>query len=403
MSTAEDNRVSVLSSACEARDWCAARRRTFEQRLAVLVGIDTGSDEPGGRDRAAALLAEWAAAAGCDCELVPTAAGDTLVARLAGEGRGRVVLLGHHDTVFPRGTAAARPLRRDGDVVHGPGVADMKGGLLVGLAALEALARGGRSFASVELVSVPDEETRTKPFAVIDRVRGADAVLVLECGRENGDLVAGRKTGAWIHLEVEGRAAHAGTEPELGRSAIRGLCHEILRCEALDGARPGLTVIAGTVGGGTIANVVPAHAETMFDVRAPARSDFDWATAQIARTGSYDGLRVRVEDAGTWPGIEQGAAGLALLDESRAIAAGLGLELGGQTSGGMSDGCWTAAIGIPTLDGFGPVGGNDHSPDEYARLDSVPVRCGMLTGLCEAIGGGLLAAAEHEGVSGTRR
>ncbi|MBM3146425.1 MAG: hypothetical protein FJ000_00855, partial [Actinobacteria bacterium] len=86
MSTAEDSRVSVLSSAREARDWCAARRRTFEQRLAVLVGIDTGFDEPGGRDRAAALLAEWAAVAGCDCELVTTAAGDTLVARLAGEG-----------------------------------------------------------------------------------------------------------------------------------------------------------------------------------------------------------------------------------------------------------------------------------------------------------------------------
>ena len=110
---------------------------------------------------------------------------------------------------------------------------------------------------------------------------GADAVLVLECGRENGDFVAGRKTGAWLRLAVEGRPAHAGTEPGLGRSAVIGLCHEVLRLSAARTARgPGLTVIAGTVAGGTIANVVPQHAETIIDVRAPARADFDWAVAR---------------------------------------------------------------------------------------------------------------------------
>jgi glutamate carboxypeptidase len=391
---------AVVEAAVQARSWAAARSRSFRQRLATLVSIDTGADSPDGRDQAAGLLAEWAAACGCRTELVPKEAGLHLICRLSGEGSGRIVLLGHHDTVFPAGTAVARPFEVRDEVAYGPGVADMKGGLLVGLQAIEALAQGGRPFASVELHSVPDEEIRTVPFATLDRVRGADVVLVLECGRENGDLVSGRKTGAWIRLTVEGRPAHAGTEPERGRSAVKGLAHEIIRVEALNGQRPGLTVIAGTVTGGTLANVVPECAETMLDVRAPLRADFDWAVAEIARVGSYDGLRVRVEDAGTWPGIEQGPAGIVLLAESRRLAAELGEPLDGQTSGGMSDGCWTADIGIPTLDGFGPVGGDDHSPAEYARLGTVPGRCGLLAGLCEAAGRGLLAAAGNvEGVN----
>jgi len=384
----------VLTAAADAREWAAARRCGFEQRLRALVSIDTGPDCRQGRDEAAGLLAEWARQAGCECELIEREAGLHLSARLPGEGTGRVVLLGHHDTVFSAGTAAERPLRVEGDTAYGPGVADMKGGLLVGLAALEALAHGSRRFGEIELHSVPDEEVRTVPFATVESMRGADAVLVLECGRENGDLVSGRKTGAWLRLAVEGRAAHAGTEPECGRSAVSGLCHEVLRCEALNGARPGLTVVAGTVSGGTIANIVPANAEAVLDVRAPRRDDFDWALAEIARTGEYEGLAVRVEDAGTWPGIEQGAHGRVLLAESRRIAARLGMSLGDQISGGMSDGCWTAAIGVATLDGFGPVGGMDHSPAEYARLDSVAVRVGLIVGLCEAIGRGALRAAD---------
>lgn len=397
-------REQVLASAAAAADLAAARRGAYVRRLRRLVGIDTGLDAPRGRDEAARMLCAWAREASCTCETVSLEAGEHLIARLEGGGSGRIVLLGHHDTVFPAGTAGERPLRVEGDVVYGPGVADMKGGLLVGLLAIEALASGARTFGAVELHSVPDEEIRTHPFATIDRVRGADAVLVLECGRENGDLVVARKTGAWVRLRVTGRAAHAGTEPERGRSAVVGLSHEILRCQALDGVRPGLTVIAGTVSGGTIPNVVPETAEVVFDVRAPLVADLEWALAQIARTGRYDDLAVKVENIGSWPGIEPRSAGTALLRQAQRVAAALEVSLAGQTSGGMSDGCWTAAIGIPTVDGLGPVGGLDHSPDEYARLDSVPVRCGMIAGLCQAIGGGLLIGVDDEGeVTGTRR
>jgi glutamate carboxypeptidase len=379
----------------QAAEWARAHMSAYERRLRALVEIDTGVDCPQGRDEVGALLCEWAEAAGCTAELVPLEAGGHVVASLPGDGEGRVVLLGHHDTVYPVGTAAERPLTVSDGRVLGPGVADMKGGLLVGLLAMEALAAGPRSFGSVELHSVPDEEVRTSAFGTLDRVLGADAVLVLECGRENGDLVTGRKMGAWLRLVVEGASAHAGTEPGRGSSAVLGLCREILRCSALNEARPGLTVIAGTVRGGTIANVVPAEAEAVLDVRSPHRADFEWAVRELERFDVHDGLRVRLEDAGVWPGIEPGAAGRRLFEEATAIAASLGETLGGQTSGGMSDGCWTAAVGIPTLDGFGPVGGHDHSPEEYALLDSVPLRCGLLAGLCDAIGSGLIAACRE--------
>ncbi len=389
------SRAPGVAAGHAAAEWARAHMDAYERRLRALVAIDSGADCPEGREQAGALLCEWAEEAGCMAEVVPLEAGGHVVAALPGAGEGRIVLLGHHDTVFPAGTAAARPMTVHAGRVQGPGVADMKGGLLVGLLAMEALARGPRPFASVELHSVPDEEVRTHAFGTLDRVLGADAVLVLECGRENGDLVSGRKVGAWLRLVVEGVAAHAGTEPERGRSAVLGLCREILRCCALNEVRPGLTVIAGTVEGGTIANVVPAEAEAMLDVRSPHRADFDWALGELERFGAHDGLRVRLEDAGVWPGIEPGPAERRLFEAAQAIAASLGESVGGQTSGGMSDGCWTAAAGIPTLDGFGPVGGRDHSPEEFALLDSVPLRCALLAGLCDAIGSGLLAAGEE--------
>ena len=223
---------AATRAAAEAAAWASAREAVFRERLAALVAVDSGPDAPEGRDEAAAMLAGWAAGCGCETEIQEHSSGGHLVARLRGEGAGTVVLLGHHDTVFSSGTAAARPMTVSDGVAHGPGVADMKGGLLVAIAAMEALAKGPRPFACVELLSVPDEEVRVVPFATMDRIRGADAVLVLECGRENGDFVSGRKTGAWLRLAVEGIPAHAGTEPGLGRSAVVGLCHEVLRLSA---------------------------------------------------------------------------------------------------------------------------------------------------------------------------
>ena len=220
------------------------------------------------------------------------------MARLAGGGGPRVVLLGHHDTVFPAGSAARLGFAvRDGRA-FGPGVADMKGGLLLGLAAMEALAAGERRFAAVDFVSVPDEETRPAgPPAGFDRIRGADACLVLECARENGDLVYQRKAQASLTLVAHGRGAHAGTHPERGRSALLALCREALRVDTLGGARPGLTITVGTFHSGTHFATVPDRAEADVDVRAWDADDVGWALEQVRDTGVHDGVSFDVGQA----------------------------------------------------------------------------------------------------------
>ena len=388
---------SSVAAATAARELAASRLPVFVERLATLVGIDSGDDCPEGRERVAEVLAGWAAEAGCSCDFVPTPSGRHLVARLPGTGTGRIVLLGHHDTVFARGTAAARPLTQAGGRVLGPGVADMKGGLLLALLAIEALAGGERPFAALELHSAPDEEIRTSVLPALPHVHGAAAALVFECGRENGDVVVGRKAGAWVHLSATGRPAHAGTEPERGRNAVLALCRELLRSDDLNGARAGLTVIAGTFAGGTIPNVVPERAAAVVDVRAESSDDLRWALERIADVSHGDGIAVDVTVEGPWPGIERNPGTSAMFDAARHLAARLGFAVGGQTSGGVSDGCWTSADGVPTLDGLGPVGGLDHSADEYILLDSIASRCGLAAGLCDAVGRGLLDGRLGEG------
>ncbi len=365
----------------------AERRRPVAlERLERLVRIDSGADAPAGREEVAGLLAKWAAAAGCAVELVPGAGGGTVHARLTGAGGPRVVLLGHHDTVHPAGAAQRLGFAIRGSHATGPGTADMKGGLVLALETLEALAGGARPFAALELISVPDEETRPHgAFDVLERVRGADVCLVLECARENGDLVFARKAQASFALAARGRSAHAGTHPERGRSALLALCREALRLDGLDGRRPGLTVTVGTMHAGTHFATVPDVAEIEVDVRAWARDDVGWALDEARTIEAHDGVAMAVERLSRWPGMEPSPVSLALLDAAERLGPLLGTPVGRRRTGGSSDGCWTAAAGIPTLDGLGPVGGHDHSPDEYIDIHSWPARCGLLAGVICAV------------------
>ncbi len=387
--------MTVPASASQGASATAAfaerRKAVALARLERLVRIDSGVDAPAGREEVAGLLAEWAAAAGCAVELVPGSGGSTLCAQLDGAGGPRVVLLGHHDTVHPAGSAERLGFAVRGARAYGPGVADMKGGLVLALAVLEALGGGDRPFGAVELVSVPDEETRPHgAFDVLDRVRGADACLVLECARENGDLVFARKAQACFALAARGRSAHAGTHPERGRSALLALCREALRLDALNGVRPGLTVTVGTMHAGTHFATVPDVAEAEVDVRAWAQDDVGWALDEARAVGAHDGVAIAVERLSRWPGMTASPASLALLDAAEELGRRLGTPVGRRRTGGSSDGCWTAVAGVPTVDGLGPIGGNDHSPDEYIDLDSWPARCALLAGV-------ICAVAEAEG------
>jgi glutamate carboxypeptidase len=299
-----------------------------------------------------------------------------------GTGNGVVALLGHTDTVFAMGTVAERPFRRDGDRCFGPGVADMKGGLVLAVQALEALAPRPESFAELRLLICADEEVRLRAPAVCAEARGADAALVFECGRANGDVVSARKGAVWRTLEVTGRPAHAGADTANGRSAVTALAHEILRIEGLADDRPEMTSVITTVAGGDAANTVPGHARGTIDIRSSVPADLDHAERELERPGPYRDVSLTVLDRGTWPPMPRTGW---LAEAALRHAADLGLTVGEELSGGVSDGCWTGAEGIPTLDGLGPVGGSDHTPDEWIEIATLERRVELTVRLAETI------------------
>ncbi len=358
--------------------------------LATWVDVDTPGGNTEALDGLARLLAGVAGRYGLDPELVPSSAGVYVHAGLRGPGRARVALLCHHDTVFPLGTAAMRPFRRDAERCYGPGVADMKGGIAVALHTARALATGPRPFALLEVVSVPDEESRPGPPATFDRLVSFDAVLCLECGRPSGEVVSARKGAAWLRVRAEGRAAHAGEAPRAGRNVALALAREALRLAELDASREGLTLQITALEAGEGLNTVPSRGLLAADVRASTQSDLDWVTGRIRDFPAYDGITLGYEDLGGPPPFERTPPVARLAEAAVAIGAHLGHEFGEAVAGGVSDGSWTAAHGIPTLDGLGPVGGDDHSPAEYVETASFATRCGVVAGLVAAIDAGLL-------------
>jgi glutamate carboxypeptidase len=371
----------------------AARYERFVDDLASLVNVDCGSYTPGGVNQVADAVSESLAELGASVERIPhrpdgteRQLGDLVVGRIAGSGP-RLLLIGHMDTVFEQGTAAQRPFRVDGERATGPGVSDMKGGLLAGLHALAALHAIDRR-PSVTFVANPDEEIGS-PFSTphIRRLAGEhDAALVLECARANGDIVSARKGIADYEITITGRAAHAGVEPEKGRSAIVEAAHQVLALQGLNGRWPSVTVNAGVIEGGTRPNVVAASCRMELDLRAASSAEFELAAAEvegIVMHPTLGGVTTRLRQAAFHPPMERTPGNARLAALATAIAADLGFELRDALTGGASDANTTTAAGLPTLDGLGPIGGDDHSADEWLDLTSVVPRTTLLAALIE--------------------
>lgn len=375
-----------------------ALRRTVEtslprhlSELERLVNIDCGSYTPEGVGRIADFMTDALGDLGAQVKRVrhePEAGGkqlgDLVIAHLAGDGP-RLLLIGHMDTVFDPGTVAERPFRVEGERAVGPGVTDMKAGLLAGLHAIGALLEQGER-PSITFVANPDEEIGS-PFStpfIRELAASADAALVLECARANGDIVSARKGIADYHVSITGRAAHAGVEPEKGRSAILEAAHQVLALHALNDRWPTVTVNAGVIRGGTRPNVVPERCEMQVDIRAATAPAFDSAAAAVedlAASPRTDGVRVELRRIAGHPPMEKSDASARLVELAVSIAGELGFELRDAATGGASDANTTAALGVPTLDGLGPVGGDDHSVDEWLDLSSVVPRTTLLAGL----------------------
>jgi glutamate carboxypeptidase len=384
--TLSPRRVQVIAS------WLQKQLPQFLVDLQTLVNVDCGTANKAGVDAVGRLFREQLRTTGCELTEFPLSDyGDCLLATWRGSGQARVLLSGHLDTVYPEGTVAARPMRIDGGRIYGPGANDMKAGLLAGLYAVRALQQAGfDDFNRIDFFANTDEEVGSpaSPSLYRDVAAQADAALVLECGRRNGDIVSARKGCSTYRFTVRGRQAHAGVEPERGANAIVELARCIRELAALNGLTEGSTVNVGVIGGGTASNVVPdlawADVDTRF-VTTEAGVALDRAIRMVSSRTSVPGTRIEVSG-----GVERGpmgktAASALLVELAHGVAAELGFTFADIQAGGASDGNYIAALGTPTLDGMGPAGGYDHSPDEYLELESIVPRTALLAGLIAAI------------------
>lgn len=364
----------------------------FLQDLEILVNIDSGTYDKAGVDAVGRWLHTRLEEIGCAVEVFPEKGyGDSLLASLAGEGEARMLLVGHMDTVFPAGTAVERPFRLEGNRAKGPGVSDMKGGILAAFYALYALQEiGFKDFAALELFLHGTEEigSPTARAWLEAKAKGVDAVLVLEAARANGDIVSARKGLGQYTLAVKGRAAHAGVEPERGRNAILELAHQVIALHALNDLSPGTTVNVGVVKGGIRPNVVPDFAQAQIDVRVVSLEGLaaiEKALAELTHKTTVPDVEVSLEGGMENPPMEKAPATARLVELAQRAAHELGFSLKDASTGGASDANFTAAAGAPTLDGLGPVGGLDHSPEEYLEVESIVPRTALLARLVQLI------------------
>jgi glutamate carboxypeptidase len=379
----------------------AAAEAAFLADLERLVNIDSGSYTRDGVNEAATWVAAFLERLGAGVTRHPDpdgALGDTVEAVFEGlPGGPRAILLGHLDTVFPEGTAAARPFAvRDG-IARGPGVTDMKAGLLTllhGLDAAQATVRAAGEpfpFERLTVIANPDEEIGSPASTRhIERVaRDCDVAFSLECARENGDIVSSRKGIGDYVITVRGRAAHAGVEPEKGRSAILAAAHLVVGLHELSGRWPGVTCNVGVVEGGSRSNVVAERAVLQVDLRAVDRAAMeaaDGAIRALATAPAVPDVTVDVELRHRhWP-MEKLERSERLVELTRALAADLGFEVRDAATGGASDANTTAGLGVPTLDGLGPIGGLDHSPAEWLDVASIVPRTALFAALLLATG-----------------
>jgi glutamate carboxypeptidase len=367
------------------RDQQEAMTRTLEQ----LVAIESPSSEREAVNAVGDFVGAAFADLGARVEHVPQSAfGDHL--RVSwGEGQGQVLLLGHMDTVWPLGETQRRPFRVAGEKATGPGVFDMKGGLVVGLYAVAALRDLGLQPAHrlVFLFNSDEEVGSPTSRPLIEREAGhSDAVLVLEPSRA-GALVIWRKGVGRFELEIQGRASHSGAAHEQGVSAVEELARQILRLEAMTDYGRGTTLNVGVVEGGSKVNVRPASAWAAVDLRVATAAEGRRMTGAILGLKAIDPRTSLVVSGGlNRPPWESSPRDRALFERARRVGRALGLDLESSGTGGGSDGNFTAALGVPTLDGLGVIGNGAHALSEWVELESLPRRAALLAELLLDLG-----------------
>jgi glutamate carboxypeptidase len=373
--------------------FCESQSAWVRETVETLVRLESPSDDKAAVDRCGATLARMLQEVGADVTRSTQAArGDHLRARWPADGRdarGRqTLLLGHFDTVWPAGTLERMPLREGDGRLYGPGIFDMKSGLAVSLLAIRALGEVAGGTSRVALLWTTDEEigSGTSRALIEDTARASRAVLVLEPSLPGGGVKTSRKGVGEFELLVHGVSAHAGLDPGKGASAIHELARQILALEALQDPARGVTVNVGVISGGSRSNVVADRAAARIDVRVQTMEDAVRVERAIqALQPTRTNIRFEIRGGVDRPPLERSSAVVRLYERAREVAAVLGQDLPEGPAGGGSDGNFTAAIGVPTLDGLGPRGDGAHAAHEHVIIDDLAWRAAFVTGLIESL------------------
>ena len=371
-------------------EYCRSQQPQLRHDIETLVNLESPSGVKAAVDRCGAVLAAMLADAGATVTRFPqTSRGDHLRAEFAG-GMRQVLLLGHFDTVWNEGELARIPLRETDGRLHGPGIYDMKASIAVAILAVRALCRfdGENRRPRIVMLWTTDEEvgSGTSRALIEAEARRSDAVLVLEPSLPGGAAKTRRKGCGEFHVTVRGVAAHAGIDPRKGASAVHELAHQIVALEGLRDLERGVSVNVGVIAGGTRGNVVAEEAHAIVDVRVPTMADANSVEARLrALQPMNPDVQITVSGSIDRPPLERTASVERLYQQAKAVAAELGADLAEGETGGGSDGNFTAAIGVPTLDGLGPQGDGAHALHEHVVIADLPWRAAFLATLIQRI------------------
>ncbi|MEO1693908.1 MAG: M20 family metallopeptidase [Pseudomonadota bacterium] len=366
--------------------WLSESESDMIALLETLVNIDSGSYDKAGVDAVGEAIAAFLQHHDIDVTRTPIEThGDAFRADVAAAAGGNrpIMLLGHRDTVFPAGEAGRRPFKIEGGRAYGPGVADMKAGLVMNAFTLAAFRKFKCAPAPLVGLFTGDEEIGSPTSRPIIEATAREAAMVFnsEPGRASGNIVSGRKGGVFFAAAVEGVAAHSGGQFEKGRSAIEELARKIQAWHALTDLDAGVTVNVGLISGGQSVNTVAPLAEAQIDLRYVSPEQRDRAVSQIdniAKTCSVDGTSGAITIKGEFAPLAQTADSQALIDSYLAAAKATGLDISSEFTGGCADSGFTAGVGTPTVCAVGPVGGNAHTPEEYLEVASFVPRAQTL-------------------------
>ncbi|MDQ0254760.1 glutamate carboxypeptidase [Evansella vedderi] len=354
--------------------------------LEKLVNIDSGSYNREGVNEVGALIRNYFESIGFQGKALPGGEyGDHLLIEHPESINPSIILVAHMDTVFPKGTAHKRPFKVEGDRAYGPGVIDMKGSHVTLLYALKALTNDGHGdcLKNLQILFNSDEEVGSRSSrSVIEQLsKGKKYAIIMEPSRESETIVSARRGGGRYTVHVKGRASHAGVAPEKGRNALEVLARKIIKLHQLSDYENGISVSVGLAEGGTAVNTVPPVATAEVDVRISTYEQADEIEQKlkaVCAESEMDGTEVTLNGHISRPPMMKNEGTEELLSVVKGIGKELGITIEDKTTGGGSDAAFTAAMGVPTVDGIGPIGGNAHSEDEFLYVPSLQERTYLL-------------------------